>query len=327
MRSDAPPPATDKGGRLAWLRSQGLGLLCGQATVVLLGAGSFVIANTRDGDSAALSLDEIRPFFDAPSLTHWWFYLLLPVMGLYALNTLLATWDSVTRKWRLGMRSPFKYGAAVFHVAFLVSLAAHGINGLWAAEDGVVVLSNAWTPLGDGREARLDRIDVETSDSGMPRRIQGRVEVRGPDGNEQATVGYNEPLSGGVGSRLHLLANWRRAALAATITDGETSCGAVPGGTCTFGDLEVAILAVHQRGHWGNVPTVVAESRGPGAMRMFLMPGRFEEVAGRRLLLQEVAETPIMVLRARRSPGSPWALASAVLMGLGVVLLGRRWVQ
>lgn len=322
MPSEATQP-----GRLAWLRSQGLGLLCGQATVVLLGVGSVIIARTRDTDSAALRLDEIRPFFDAPSLTHWWFYLLVPVLGLYALNTVLATWDSVTHKWRLGMRSPFKYGAAVFHLAFLVSLLAHGVNGLWASEDGVVLLTDGWTPLGDGRDARLLGIDVETSDSGMPRRIHGHVEVRGPAGVEKTEVGYNEPISAGFGSTLHLLANWQRATLSATITDGESTCVAVPGSGCALGDMELAVLAVHERGHWGNIPTAIVETTGPAPTRLFLMAGRFDVVGSKRLLLQEVAPTPLMILRARSSPGSPWALAAALLMGLGVVLLGRRWIH
>lgn len=313
-------------GRFAWLRSQGLGLLCGQATVLLLAIGSVVIARTRDGASAALKLDELRPFFDEPNVAHLWLYLLVPVMGLFALNTVLATWHSVVRKWRSGMRSPFFYGAAVFHVAFLVSLLAHGVNGLWAEERGVVLLTDGWSPLGDGTEARLLGVDLTMGVGGMPRKVQGHVEVRGPGGVETAEVGYNEPLWSD-GSTVHLLANWSRQTLAATISDGEATCVAVSGGECALGELRLAVLAIHQSGHWGNAPTAIVETLDDARQRAFLMPGRFEPVAGRRLLLQEVAPSPFMALRTRYAPGVPWAMASAALMGLGVVLLGRRWIR
>lgn len=311
-------------GRLAWLRSQGLGLVCGQATVLLLAIGSVVIANTRDGASSQLQLDELRPFFDAPDATHVWLYLLVPVMGLYALNTLLATWSSVARKWRSGMRSPFHYGAAVFHVAFLVSLVAHGVNGLWAQDQGVVALTDGWSPLADGTEARVSGVDVELGPGGMPRRVLGHVEVRDADGTRAVTVGYNQPLWSGS-STVRLLASWARQTLAATITDGRSTCVAVAGGDCVLGELRLAVLAVHRRGHWGDAPTAIVET--PERERAFLLPGRFEGVSGRRLLLQEVAPTPFMALHTRYAPGVPWAMAAAILLGLGVVLLGRRWIR
>ena len=86
--------------RWEWLWSQGLGVLCGQATVLLLAVGSVCLAVTRGGESAAIVMDDIRGFFTAPSRVQLWFYLLLPVLSLYALNTALATWRNVVRRWR-----------------------------------------------------------------------------------------------------------------------------------------------------------------------------------------------------------------------------------
>src|SRR5919202_4047935 len=95
---------------LELLRSQGLGVTCGLATVVLLAVGSFVLDATREGASAGIAMDDLPPFVERPALAHPWMYLLAPVLALYALNTLLATWYSVARKVRSGVRSPSAHG-------------------------------------------------------------------------------------------------------------------------------------------------------------------------------------------------------------------------
>ena len=63
MRSDSRP-------RWAWLRSQGLGLVCGFATVLLFAIGSVVISATRDGASSAIHMDDLRGFFEITHAIH-----------------------------------------------------------------------------------------------------------------------------------------------------------------------------------------------------------------------------------------------------------------
>ena len=115
MPSDDPVATPEVGGRgLAyWLRSQELGLACGLATVALLAVGSVVLPATADGASKGIALDDVRPFFDRPSSTHAWFYGLVAVLAAYALNTALATWHSVTRRWRAGVRAPTAYAPMI----------------------------------------------------------------------------------------------------------------------------------------------------------------------------------------------------------------------
>jgi len=92
MPSEAErPAAAQRASRSEWLYSQGLWIVCGQATVLILALGSVVLAATRDGASRAIAMDDLNGFFAAPAAAHLWFYLLVPVLGLYALNIFLAT--------------------------------------------------------------------------------------------------------------------------------------------------------------------------------------------------------------------------------------------
>jgi hypothetical protein len=241
--------------RLAWLRSQGLGLICGFGTVLLLAVGSVVLQATREGASAAVGLDDLRGFFAPPSWVHTWLYLLGAVAGLYALNTLLATWDTVIRKWRAGVRAPSGYAASIIHVGFLVALIGHGLGGFTSADPEPVIVSEGWAEVPGFGEARLLSLEQETMPNGMPKSVQAVLAVRGFDGDvRNEVVGYNEPLSRGFGGQLALLAE--------------------------VGQVRVEGLGVR----------------------------------------------PAILLRPRTTPANPWALAGAVLVGLGTVLLWRRLV-
>ncbi|MFL5273015.1 MAG: hypothetical protein ACJ79E_13230, partial [Anaeromyxobacteraceae bacterium] len=198
---------SERGRTLELLRSQGLGVLCGGATVVLLVVGSFILDRTRDGASAGIGMDDLRGFFERPALAHAWMYLLVPVLALYALNTLLGTWYAVSRKLRAGVRAPAAYGPAVIHVGFLFALLAHGVGGVWGTDRGTVVLAagGGWQPLAGGREGRLLDVEVETLPGGMPKSARVELEVRDSRGRgERADVGYNAPLATALGTSLHL---------------------------------------------------------------------------------------------------------------------------
>jgi hypothetical protein len=197
--------------RWEWLRSQGLGLVCGLATVALLAVGSVVLTATRDGASAGIHMDDLRGFFDPPRAVHLWFYLLLPVAALYALNTVLATWDTVSRKWRGGARAPAAYAASIVHVGFLLALAAHAAGGFLGGDGRSVVVASWWQEVPGFGEARLLSLDVDALPDGMPRSARARLELRDAKGAvREEIVGYNEPLSAGAGARLALLADFGR---------------------------------------------------------------------------------------------------------------------
>lgn len=315
-----------------WLYSQGLGIVCGQLTVLLLGIGSVVIAATRDGASALLRMDDVRPFFDAPSVVHLWFYLLIPVLFLFALNTLLCTWETTLRLWRAGRRAPWRHGPALIHLSFLVALLAHLVGGLWSVEKPPVVVGDVWTDLGDGRQARVYRIKVQRHANRQPKQIEAHLQLRhkrAPKKIWRESVGYNEPLTSALGSRLLLLvrAGYDRVAV---VSDGQHVCTSPARQLCQLGKRKLVVLSISPAGHWGNAPAVrvmIPDAQKRGAP-FFLRPGRTHRLHdGTQLQLQRVSVSPMVILRRRQTPGVPWALLSALMLLLGMVLMGRRWFQ
>ena len=248
------PSADPSGrGRLDWLRSQGLGLVCGFGTVLLLAVGSVILSATREGASASVGFDDLRGFFEPQSLVHWGFYLLGALAGLYALNTVLATWDTVVRKWGAGVRAPGAYAASIIHVGFLVAMAGHALGGFTSEDFEPVIVTEEWREVPGFGEARLLTLEVDAMPSGMPKSARATLAVRGPDGaTRQEIVDYNQPLSRGFGGHLALLSE--------------------------MGQVNV--------------------------------PG--------------VGVRPAILLRPRTTPSNPWALVSAVFVGLGVILMWRR---
>ena len=320
---------SERKGRFEWLWSQGLGVLCGQAVVVLLAVGSVVLVHTKDGASAGISGDDIREFFTHPSLTHSWLYLLLVVLALYGLNTFLCTLRSVTRKWRAGVRSLGGYGASMMHVGFIVGLLAHLVGGLGGVERGSVRIGADWTllPAGwDGAEARVQALHTELHPDGSKKRVHATVELRrGSEGSWTERVAYNVPLSRGFGAEVLLLAK-EGPSEAAVITDGATTCRVSVGARCRLSTISLAIeRLLPGDGHWGPEPVLIVRTNK--GERPFLRQGRPAQVQGSSdLTFVDVRRDDVIVLRARRSPGAPLMWVSVGLMCMGIVMLGRRWL-
>lgn len=319
----AGPPGPDRWG---WLRSQGLGVCCGLFTVLLLAIGSVVMAATRDGASAGVGLDDLTVFFERPSIAHLWLYALVPVAALYALNTLLATWETVTTRWRSGLRAPRAYAAAVMHVAFLVALLAHLAGGFFSREGGAHLVAEGWQALPGFGEARLTSLEVDELPNGMPREVRAAVEVRDPAGLVEArVVGYNRPLSGGWGSRLALLAELGQVPVA-RFASGDEGCALTQGQRCTLGGETIEVMGFPEPG--GQLAALVrTATAGGGPPVRWLSPGEMVSLrSGRPLLLVETVEAPAVLLRVRETPGNPLALAAALLLALGVLMMWRRLV-
>jgi hypothetical protein len=311
------------------LRSQGLGLLCAGATVLLLAIGTVIIAATRDGVSASVRMDDVTAFFAGPSAWHLWFYLLLPVLALYGLNTVLCTWHSLVTFVRAGVRSPSAYAPSVMHLAFLVALLAHGIGGIWGREDTPVAVDpSAWTDLAQGLQGRLVDVSIDRHPDGAPRQVTVRLRLRDDSGKERnAEISYNGPLSLAGGQHLLLLTRVARQHVA-KLTDGAQTCAAVKGSVCSLGGTTLRVLGVYPSGHWGRVPalSLLMDRADQGHERFFLLGGRPHPLDdGRTLKLETVEQQQVALFRSRHAPGNPWALAAAAILLIGVVMMGRRW--
>jgi hypothetical protein len=316
------------GGWWAWLTSQQLGILCGLSTVALLAIGSIILTLTRDGASAPVAMDDVRVFFLQPSPVHLWFYALCGVLALYALNTLLATWQSVSRKWRFGIRAPRMYAPAIIHIGFLVGLLAHLVGGLASDERSQVLVGPSWTTLGDGREARVTDLDLSRNADGSMRQASATLEVRQPDRPlERAVVSYNGPLSTGFGSDLFLLI--RPTALpAARLVRGDAQCVVGQEESCALGTVQVALLHLEAPGGGQGAMARVRVARDGDPPQVFwLFHGRPQALDdGSELSLASVEQRPAVLLRHRIAPGNPVALLASVLLGGGLLLMWRRFL-
>ena len=284
-------------GRDPWIASQGLGIICAQATVLLLAVGSLVLAATKDGVSADIRMDDIRPFFEPMSPWHAWFYALLAVLSLYAVNTAWCTTLSVTRRWRAGQRHAGAYAAALMHVGFLVGLVAHLVGGLGGQELGQVALDDQLRPLGPGlgdAQARLVSLEQDQHPDGSPKRVFARVEVH-DDGDVQIRpLAFNRPLTRGQGSQLMLLQDYGTSAVA-VLSDGVERCVAGAGQRCRLSGVDQSVRRVLAGGgHWGPEAVAVLASGD------FLVEGRPTRVGGGPTwTLLGIEQRSTVVLRAR----------------------------
>lgn len=296
--------------------------------MALLAAGSVVLTVTRDGASAGVGMDDVRAFFQPPAFAHLWFYLLFGVFALYAVNTLLATWRNVSRKWNAGLRAPQFYAAAVIHVSFLVGLLAHLVGGFGGRELGQVTVGPDWTDLGDGRQARAASLAAESHPDGSPKQVWVTLDVREADGRvAPAVVSYNGPLSSGFGSDLFLLLRAGEVT-AARLRHGASECSLPTNGSCRLGELRIdAGYMQTTGGAQGSVARVqVRAAMGP-RQELWLWEGRPQTLAdGSTLRLAGVERRPMVLLRHRHAPGNPIALAAGVILVLGLLLMWRRFL-
>jgi hypothetical protein len=309
--------------KVHWLRSQGFGFVCAQATVLLLGLGSFIIASTRDDASAELTMDEVRPFFTHPRPLHAWFYLLLGVLTLYALNTGLCTFDSLRARFRRGALDASSLGSSVIHVSFLIGLGAHLVGGLWNEEQPTVRLSPAFSALDDGAQARVTQVTFERTPSGKVKDLEARVELREADGTTHSEpVGYNQPLSRHFGTELFLVAQAGDEPVSASVTVDGQACELALGGSC--GPVTLTSLQGPGRSAAGPVARFSTASGG----RFSLAEGGARALdGGARVTLLHVGSQPLLQLRHRHTPGFPLAGLSALALAAGLLMMGRRWLK
>jgi hypothetical protein len=158
-------------------------------------------------------------------------------MVMYAINTLLATWDSLSSKWTRGIRSPRSYAASVIHVAFLTAMLAHLVGGLWGKEHEQIVARHEWSPIDERREIRVAKVDIERIPRGPIKQIWATVHTRSseePTVVEEALVHFNGPLTFQAGSEVLLLNRQGELPAGALFLSGSEECALELGERCTL---------------------------------------------------------------------------------------------
>lgn len=191
---------------------------------------------------------------------------------------------------------------------------------------GTVLLAAGagWQPLAGGREARLLSLEVETLPGGMPKAVRAPLELRDAAGRlERALVEYNAPLTAALATDLHLVGDVGRARVAELSVAG-ARCAAMEGDACDAGGVRVDLVQVAPAGALGAVPFARVRVLG---RETWVAEGRDAPVAdGRPLRLESVRDAPALLLRSRTAPGNPIALAGALLVALGLGMIGRRFL-
>ena len=110
---------------------------------------------------------------------------------------------------------------------------------------------------------------------------------------------------------------------------GEDRCDVEVERACELGDARVELLYLHpplQAGQSGFAQLRVQTSSDAGTETFSLTPGQSKPLADGSLLAIEGLEArPALLLRHRRAPGNPFALLASILLGLGLLLMWRRF--
>ncbi len=314
-------------GVMALMRSQGLGVACGQVSVLLLAVGSVILAARHDL-YADLALDDLRFFFEHPSPWHLWFYLLVLDLAVFALNTLLCTWSSVMTKIRARVRAPAAYAPAVLHLSFLVALLAHLAGGVWGRVLPPILLGPTWRPLPWGASARATSLEVVPHPDGSLAKVRIGVEVRDAAGAVDAqTLGFNAPVVLGHGQRLLLLGRFQEVPAVARLRTPSGACVLERGASCQAGGWSLRLLDLGDARGVGQSAFFEATARDGRRERFGAWPGLTHVLSdGTTLRLQSIEARPVVQVTPREMPGNLLALGAALLLGVGVLLFGRRWL-
>lgn len=185
------------------LRSKKLGILAGFSATGLLIFGSLVM-NFAPERYQGLQGEDINFFFEHVSLINGWFYLLFAAIVVYGLNAFFCTLDSTLVRLRAGVKDITLYGGSVVHLAFMVTLVAHLVGGLYSSHARPITITEKPVEYG-GVELSVAKIETTTFPNGMLKEVRATIKVRRGDEEFERILGYNQPVLLDLGSKEFLL--------------------------------------------------------------------------------------------------------------------------
>ena len=296
------------------LGMQSTGVVLALLSAALMAAGSFIMDRSPEA-YRGLALDDLRFFFAPWRWQHAWFYALVLSLGLWAASALVCTWDSLASRIRRRLTRPSAYGAPLVHLTFVLALLTHLLGGL-TASSSQAILSSSEVAL-HGASWRVLHLDERTWPSGMPRSVTVTLERTQAGRVQQETLGYNEPITSGLGTHEMLLSEAqlvpdglliRHKGQLVTVRAGMPSVAA--------GDA-IVLRRFHDPRTSATLRVPVAELQVAGRNQMLpLEPDSNEETA-----FVGMSESPGAVVHVRDNPSVPMVLLVAVLLIVGVALV------
>ncbi len=310
------------------LKSKKLGIIVGFATAGLLIVGSLQM-NFYPASYTGLAGGDIRFFFDKPSLAHWWFYLLFLGLAIYGINAFLCTLDGVLARLRAGATNLTLYGGSICHLAFLITLLAHLMGGLYASPEKSLTIGESPTPFGD-LELRVAGLETTEYPNGMPKEVRALVKIKKGDKETEQILGYNQPVTLGLGVKEFLLRNYGEAPQGVILkVDGKPQQVAVKESLSINGArVQVAGLFMHpnlQR----PVVRLIANKEGEQPRQVYVTLGEASNkvVEGAQVFFEDIKVSKAVAVGLKENPSVPVALGAVLLFCVGVALVIVRLIK
>ena len=299
---------------------QSTGIVCALLSAALLATGSFVMDRAPELYSE-LSMDDVRFFFDPWRWQHAWFYAFCLTLTCWGASALVCTWDSVASRLRRRVLSPSAYGAPLLHVTFVLALVAHLWGGL-RTTSGRYFLETEGTAI-DGVTYRALRIDQDAHPNGMPRTVNAVLERKVGSATDEVTVGYNHPLTSGVGAHELLLGQYDVMTDGIVLRHKNEQVVLRPGESIVAAGDTLVLQRLHDPQQSPSLRVPVAELLIQG-QRMMLP---FEVDRPGDTAFVGFHEAVMVMLVQRNNPSVPLVVLVSVLLVLGVVLVAWERVR
>lgn len=174
-----------------FLASLNLGLWLMGGIMLLFALGSFV----NNGENAAAIND--LPLFEwlrlAPLSASWWLWAAVALLALLVLNTLLCSFETLRRKYRL-TALPLLLAPQLMHAGFLFIVVAHLVSASGGGKDALQVFEGTTIPLPGGGGLQVERLDGEMSPMGFLTAFRADLRCITPSGELRVAVSPNHPF-------------------------------------------------------------------------------------------------------------------------------------
>jgi hypothetical protein len=310
------------------LKSTKLGIIVGFATTALLIVGSLQM-NFYPASYTGLAGGDIRFFLDKPSLAHWWFYLLFLGFGIYGVNAFLCTLDSVLIRLRAGATNLTLYGGSICHLAFMVTLLAHLVGGLYTTQEKTLTISESPTTFGDV-ELRLAGLETTQYPNGMPKEVRATIKIKKGDRETQQILGYNQPVTLDYGVKEFLLRNYGEAPQGVVLKVADKSHQVAVKDSLSVNGARVQVAGLFMHPNLQRpVVRLIANKEGESPRLVYVTLGEVSDkvVEGTRVFFEDIKVSSAVQVGQKENPSVPIALGAVLLFCVGVALVILRLIK